>query len=130
MIVLDASAAIDWLLQTSVGQQIESRIYSRTETLHAPHLLDLEVTQVLRRLVHQGAVPAHRADEAIRDLLDLRINRYAHFVFLSRIWQLRHNFSAYDAAYIVLAENLKAPLLTRDRRLASPGLHSVAVEIF
>jgi predicted nucleic acid-binding protein len=130
MIVLDASAAIDWLLQTPAGQRIESRIYSRKDTLHAPHLLDLEVTQVLRRLVLQGAVPAHRGDQAILDLLDLRINRYAHFVLVSRIWQLRHNFSAYDAAYIVLAEKLGAPLLTRDRRLASSGHHKAAVEVF
>ena len=75
MIVLDASAAVDWLLQTSAGQGIEKRIYSRNETLHAPHLLDLEVTQVLRRLALQGVVPAHRADEAVRDLLDLRITQ-------------------------------------------------------
>jgi predicted nucleic acid-binding protein len=130
MIALDASAAIDWLLQTPAGQRIESRIYLGKDTLHAPHLLDLEVAQVLRRLVYQGAIAAHRADEAIRDLVDLRINRYAHFVFLPRIWQLRHNFSAYDAAYIALAETLGAPLLTRDRRLASPGHHKAAVEIF
>ena len=68
MIVLDASAAVDWLLQTSAGQSIEKRIYSRNETLHAPHLLDLEVTQVLRRLALQGAVSAHRANGAVRDL--------------------------------------------------------------
>ncbi len=73
MIVLDASAAVDWLLQTSAGQSIERRIYSRNETLHAPHLLDLEVTQVLRRLAFQGVVSALRADEAVRDLLDLRL---------------------------------------------------------
>jgi predicted nucleic acid-binding protein len=103
MIVLDASAAVDWLLQTSAGQSIEKRIYSRNETLHAPHLLDLEVTQVLRRLAVQGAVSEHRADGAVRDLLDLRVTRYPHFVLLPRIWQLRHNFSASAAAYIVLA---------------------------
>jgi len=130
MIVLDASAAVDWLLQTPAGQRIENRIYSRNETLHAPHLLDLEVTQVLRRLVQQGVVPAHRADEAIRDLLDLRVNRYAHFVLLPRIWQLRHNFSAYDAAYIVLAEKLGGTLVTRDRRLASPAGHAATIELF
>src|SRR5271167_284541 len=78
MIVLDASAAVDWLLQTSAGQSIEKRIYSRNETLHAPHLLDLEVTQVLRRLALQGVVSAYRTDEAVRDLLDLRIIRYPH----------------------------------------------------
>jgi len=82
MIVLDASAAVDWLLQTSAGQSIEKRIYSRNETLHAPHLLDLEVTQVLRRLALQGAVSEHRADGAVRDLPDLRVTRYPHFVLL------------------------------------------------
>lgn len=130
MIVLDASAAVDWLLQTSAGQRIENRIYSRNETLHTPHLLDLEVIQVLRRLLLHGVVPAHRADEAVRDLLDLRINRYPHFVLLPRIWQLRNNFSAYDAAYIALAENLGAALVTRDGRLASASGHAASVELF
>jgi predicted nucleic acid-binding protein len=130
MIVLDASAAVDWLLQTSAGQSIEKRIYSRNETLHAPHLLDLEVTQVLRRLALQGAVSAHRADGAVRDLLDLRVTRYPHFVLLPRIWQLRHNFSAYDAAYIVLAEKLGAVLVTRDARFSAASGHAAHVEVF
>ncbi len=130
MIVLDASAVIDWLLQTRAGQHIEHRIYSQNETLYVPHLLDLEVTQVLRRLVGQGVVVPRRADEAVRDLLDLRLNRYPHFVFLPRIWQLRRNFTAYDAAYIVLAEHLGATLLTRDRRLASPTAHKAIIELF
>jgi predicted nucleic acid-binding protein len=130
MIVLDASAAIDWLLQTSAGQNIEKRIYSRNETLHAPHLFDLEVTQVLRRLALQGVVSVHRADEAMRDLLDLRLTRYPHLVLLPRVWQLRHNFSAYDAAYIVLAEKLGAAFVTRDARLASASGHAVIIELF
>jgi predicted nucleic acid-binding protein len=130
MIVLDASAAVDWLLQTSAGQSIEKRIYSRKETLHAPHLLDLEVTQVLRRLAHQGVVSAHRADEAVRDLLDLRIAHYPHLVLLPRVWQLRHNFSAYNATYIVLAEKIGAALVTRDARLASASGHAATVELF
>jgi predicted nucleic acid-binding protein len=130
MIVLDASAAVDWLLQTSAGRRIENRIYSRNETLHAPHLLDLEVTQVLRRLALQAVVSVHRADEAVRDLLDLRITRYPHLLLLPRIWQLRHNVSAYDAAYIVLAEKLGAALVTRDARLASASGHAAPVELF
>jgi predicted nucleic acid-binding protein len=130
MIVLDASAAVDWLLQTPEGQRIENRIYSRNETLHTPDLLDLEVIQVLRRLVRQGEVSVHRGDEAVRDLLDLRIIRYTHFVLLPRIWQLRHNFSAYDAAYIVLAEKLGAALVTRDGRLASTSGHAASIELF
>jgi predicted nucleic acid-binding protein len=130
VIVLDASAAVDWLLQTSAGQRIEKRIYSHNESLHTPHLLDLEVTQVLRRLVREGVLTAHRADEAVHDLLDLRITRYPHFVLLPRIWQLRHNLSAYDAAYVVLAEKLGAALVTRDGRLASASGHAAPIELF
>ena len=130
MIVLDASAAVDWLLQTSAGQQIEKRIYARSESLHAPHLLDVEVAQVLRRLVREAVISAQRAEEAIDDLADMRVTRYPHFVFLSRIWQLRHNLSAYDAAYVALSENLGATLLTRDSRLASASVRAVAVEVF
>ena len=130
MIVLDASAAIDWLLQTAAGQQIETRIYSRGESLHAPHLLDLEVAQVLRRLVREASVSAQRADQALHDLLSLRVNRYPHFVFLPQIWRLRHNLSAYDAAYVVLAEQLGATLITRDARLASASARGVTIELF
>lgn len=129
MIVLDASAAIDWMLQTPAGQRVEKRIFSQNESLHSPHLVDLEVAQVLRRLVREQAVSVYRADEAIRDLLDLRITRYPHSVLLPRIWQLRGNFSAYDAAYVVLAETLGATLLTRDTRLASASGHHATVEL-
>lgn len=130
MIVLDASAALDWLLQSSAGQRIERRIYSHNESLHAPHLLDLEVAQVLRRLTRDGTVSVHRADEAIQDLMDLRITRYPHFVLLPRVWQLRHNLSAYEAAYVGLAEKLGATLITADRRLASASGNSARIELF
>lgn len=129
MIVLDASAAIDWMLQTPAGQRVDKRIFSQNESLHSPHLVDLEVAQVLRRLVREQAVSVYRADEAIRDLLDLRITRYPHSVLLPRIWQLGSNFSAYDAAYVVLAETLGATLLTRDTRLASASGHHATVEL-
>lgn len=129
MIVLDASAAVDWLAQTSAAQRIEDRIFSRHQSLHAPELLDLEVAQVLRRLVREGAISASRAAGAIEDLLDLRITRYPHSVLLPRIWQLRHNLSAYDAAYVVLAEKLGATLLTRDAKLASAAGHTATIEV-
>ena len=130
MIVLDASAAIDWLLQTAVGRRIESRIYSRGESLHAPHLLDLEVAQVLRRLVREVEVSAQRADQALQDLLDLRVTRYPHFIFLPHIWRLRLNLSAYDAAYVALTEKLGATLITREARLASASTRGVSIEVF
>jgi predicted nucleic acid-binding protein len=130
MIVLDASAAVDWLLQTAAGQRIEQRIYSKAESLHSPHLIDLEVAQVLRRLVLEETITARRASEAINDLGDLRITRYAHHVFLPRIWQHRNNFSAYDAAYVALAESLSVPLITRDNRLASAPGHHAKIELF
>ena len=130
MIVLDASAVVDWLLQTPAGQLIEKRIYSYNDSLHSPHLLDVEVTQVLRRLVLHGTISAHRAGEATRDLIDLRVTRYPHFVLLPRIWQLRQNFSAYDAAYVALAEKLDAVLITRDAGLASAAGHVAAIELF
>ncbi len=130
MIVLDASAAVDWLLRTTVGRLVEQRIYARAESLHAPHLLDLEVAQVLRRLVREGTISEHRASQAIRDLMDTRITRYPHDSFLPRIWHHRHNLSAYDAAYVVLAETLSAALITRDSRLASAPGHSANVELF
>jgi len=129
VIVLDASAAVDWLVQTVEAPRIESRIFSRNHSLHAPDLLDLEIVQVLRRLVREGTLSASRAGAAIQDLLDLRITRYPHVVHLPRIWQLRHNLSAYDAAYVVLAEKLGATLLTRDAKLASVSGHSAAIEV-
>jgi len=130
VIVLDASAAVDWLLQTAAGRRIETRIYSRGESLHAPHLLDLEVAQVFRRLVRETTVSAQRADQAIQDLQDLRLTRYPHFVFLSHIWRLRQNLSAYDAAYVALTEELDATLLTRDARLASSPGSRAKIELF
>ncbi len=129
MIVLDASAAIEWLLQTPGARRVEERIFSQSESLHAPHLFDVEVAQVLRRLIRENVVSTSRADQAITDLLDLRINRYPHFLLLPRIWQLRPNLSAYDAAYVALAEEIGAILLTRDRRLASASGHTAQVEV-
>jgi predicted nucleic acid-binding protein len=130
MIVLDASAAIDWLLQTPAGLRIEQRIYARQDTLHSVHLLDLEFVQVLRRLVREGTLTPRRAVEAIEDMAALRIARYPPVLLLQRIWRLRQNLSAYDAAYVALAEELQAPLITRDRRIAAAPGHAAAVEVF
>jgi len=130
VIVLDASAAIDWLLRTPSGIQIENRIFSRSESLHSPHLLDLEVLQVLRRLSREGSVSRSRTDQALSDLISLRIARYPHFIFLSEIWRHRHNLSAYDAAYVALAEHLGASLVTRDARLSAAAQSFAQIELF
>ena len=121
MIVVDASAVLEVLLQTPAATRVSSRIFGVGETLHAPHLLDLEVAQVLRRYVRTGIISAKRGNEALTDLADLPLSRYPHVVLLPRIWQFRHNVTAYDAAYLALAEALDAPLVTRDKALASAG---------
>jgi predicted nucleic acid-binding protein len=130
MIVLDASAVVDWLLQTPAGKRIEQHIYARKDTLHTMYLLDVEFAQVLRRLVREGRLARKRAEEAIEDLIALRVTRYAPVLFLDRIWQLRQNLSAYDAAYVALAEELKAPLITRDQRIAAAPGHAAMIEVF
>ena len=130
MIVLDASAAVDWLLQTAAGQRIEQRIYAHEDTLHSVHLLDVEFVQVLRRLVREGTLTPKRAEEALEDMAALRITRYAPVLLLRRVWRLRQNLSAYDASYVALAEKLQAPLITRDQRIAIAPGHTAAVEVF
>ncbi len=129
MIVLDASAVIEWLLQSPVGAQIERRIFSRSESLHAPHLVDVEVAQVLRRYVRDKAITAERGREALEDLGDLALNRYPHDFLIPRIWELRATLTAYDAAYVALAELLDAPLLTCDGKIASAPGHHANVEV-
>ena len=129
MIVLDASAAIDWLLHTPAGIKVDQRIYSRSESVHVPHVLDLEVAQVLRRFVRDRSLSSGRAVAALQDLMDVRFTRYPHWQLLPRIWQLRHNLTAYDGAYLALAELLNAPLITRDRRVSSAPGHHAQVEL-
>ena len=129
MIVLDASAAIEWLLQTSTGLRVGRRIFATNESLHAPHLLDVEITQALRRLVAMHGLTLPRASQVVQDLSDARIHRYAHTSFLGRIWSLRANLTAYDGVYIALAEALGAPLVTCDARLGHAPGHRARVEV-
>ncbi|HEX7118762.1 MAG TPA: type II toxin-antitoxin system VapC family toxin [Longimicrobiales bacterium] len=128
MIVADASAVLEVLLRTPSAARVEARIFSG-ETLHAPHVLDLEVAQVLRRYERRGELSPRRGVEALADYADLSIERYPHHLFLRRIWELRHNATAYDAAYIALAEAIGAPLVTRDARLARVPGHGARVEV-
>ncbi len=128
MIVLDASTVVEVLLGTEVGSGLEARLRAPGESLHGPALVDLEVAQVLRRLAAAGDMSARRGREAVQDLLDLPIRRYPHLPFVQRIWELRANLTAYDAAYVALAEELGAPLLTRDARLAKTTQHRAKIE--
>ena len=129
MIVLDASAAIEWLLQSPAGIKIDERIFSPAESLHAPHLLDVEVAQVLRRHVREGTMTAQRGEEALEDLGDLPLYRYPHDFLMPRVWELRATLTAYDAVYVALAELLDAPLLTCDGGIASASGHNASVEV-
>ncbi len=120
--VIDASAAIDLLLGIEPHAGSIARLVADEGPLAAPHLLDAEVGQVLRRLVASRALSLPRARGALDDLAALPIQRFAHGPLLARAFDLRHNTSVYDALYVVLAEGLRVPLLTRDRALAAiPG---------
>ena len=129
MIVLDASAAVEVVLQTAVGASLIERLLAPESSLHAPHLLDIEVAQVLRRFSLHGEVPPERARQALEDLADFPIERYPHGILLPRIWALRENLTAYDATYVALAEILGATLLTRDARISRAPGHSARVEV-
>jgi predicted nucleic acid-binding protein len=129
VIVTDASVILEILLNTEAAPPIAARLFAEAETLHAPHLIDLEVAQVLRRCNSRGELTPERGLQAVEDYLDLPIERYAHDFFLPRIWELRGSITAYDAAYIALAEALESPLVTRDARLASARGHSAKIEL-
>lgn len=128
MIVVDASAVLACLLRLPPERAVE-RLLNPAETLHAPELVDVEVAQVVRRYWRAGAVDAARGREALDDLRALPLERYGHGPLLARVWELRHNVTAYDAAYLALAEALDAPLVTCDARLARVPGHAAAVEV-
>lgn len=129
MIVIDASALLEVLLRTPTAADLTERLLARQETLHAPHLIDVEVAQTLRRFVIAGKISPQRGREAIGDLNDFPMSRYPHDVLLTRIWELRDNFAAYDAAYIALSEALDAPLITHDQKLANAPGHRAAIQV-
>lgn len=115
MIVLDASACVELLLRTTTGVRVAAKL--RGNRLRAPHLLDIEVIQVMRRLLAQRVVTKSRAEQALDRLQRLRLVRHEMRALTSRIWARRDNLSAYDASYVCLAISLNAPLLTCDRKL-------------
>jgi predicted nucleic acid-binding protein len=131
LIVIDASAEVAILL--NIGQDVEgirSRIARPGETLHIPHLFEIEVLHALRSLTLRGTVSSERARLALDRLRDTRFVRYPHTALTERIWELRENLTAYDAAYIALAEALDTPLVTTDARLARASGIRAAVEVY
>jgi predicted nucleic acid-binding protein len=118
VIVLDASALVELILDTPTGQLVADRIADPAEGLHVPHLADVEVVQALRRYLREGEIEADTAEVALDDLRALDLQRHAHEPLLGRVWELRENLTAYDAVYVALAEVLDAVLLTCDRRLS------------
>jgi predicted nucleic acid-binding protein len=129
VIVVDASVVLELLLATPDAAPLQNRLFAKKQSLHAPQLLDLEVAQVLRRYFLAGRLTTERGATALEYLSGFPITRYPHDVFLPRLWELRHNFTVYDAAYLALAEALDTPLLTRDRALASAAGHAAKVEL-
>jgi len=128
MIVLDASIVVELLTNGLLADSIRRDLAGRSDTFAVPHLLDVEVASALRRLVAGRRVDSHRSEELLTGLAALPAERYSHIPLLSRIWELRHNFTAYDAAYIALAEATGSVLYTSDEKL-SRG-HRARVALF
>lgn len=129
MIVVDASAVAEVVLRQPAAAAVERRIHDMRESLHAPYLIDVEVANVVRRYAARREIIDARGPQALDDLANFPMHRHPHLALLPRIWELRHNLSAYDAAYIALAELLDAPLVTRDARLAASPGHRAQIEL-
>ena len=129
MIVVAASVVLEVLLRTPRASAIEGRLFAQGEQLHAPHLIDLEITQVLRRYALRRELSAVRCDEALSDWLAFPVRRHGLELLLPRVWALRGTLTAYEAAYVALAEALEVPLLTRDAKLARAPGHDARVQV-
>jgi predicted nucleic acid-binding protein len=123
VVVVDASVIAPALTdEDALGDRLRERL--KRERLAAPAFIDLEVVSIWRGYSRAGRLSARRADAAIDDLADLPLERAPHGPLLRRVWDLRDNVSAYDAAYVALAEAMETTLLTGDARLArAPGIH-------
>ena len=128
MIVLDASAVIEVLMKSAMGMVLSGRLHA-VRFAHAPHLVDIEVANVLRRQCSLGNLAQTRATQALEDFRKMRILRHRHTAHLSRIWELRDNFTSYDACYLALTEALGATLITRDKALRSARLRRGSIEV-
>ena len=129
MIVVDASAVLEMLLQRPAAEAVAQRLFRTGVSLHAPHLLDVEVAQVLRRHAAARELDGERGRLALLDLADMPLRRHPHTMLIERVWEMRHSLSAYDAVYAALAELLDAPLVTCDGRLAGAHGHRARVEL-
>lgn len=117
MIVLDASVVVELLTNGAMADAIRTELAGCAESFLAPHLVDLEVVSALRRMAGDQRIDAHRSTEFLAELAALPAERYAHTPLIGRIWELRHNFTAYDATYIALAEVTGSVLYTCDEKL-------------
>ncbi len=129
MTVVDASALLEVLLRAPKAKTLEDRLFSAGQTLHAPHLIDVEVAQVIRRYAAIGDIDDELGRLALVNLAAFPLRRYPHDLLLPRIWDLRNHLTAYDAAYVALAEALDALLLTQDRRLATAAGRYARIEL-
>jgi predicted nucleic acid-binding protein len=131
LIVLDASAVVAILVGSGPGaERIREKVEAPDESLHVPHVMELEVLHALRRQALLGTLSRERSSEALTDLENISFARYPHTPLIGRIWELKENLTAFDAAYVALAEALDAQLITMDARLAqAPGIRA-AVEVY
>jgi len=128
MIVLDASVVVELLTNGILADSIRNELAGRDESFLVPHLIDIEVMSALRKLVAGRRIDAHRSGQFLAELAALPADRYSHTPLIGRIWELRHNFTAHDAAYIALAEATDSVLYTCDEKL-SKG-HRARVVLF
>ena len=128
MIVLDASAVVELLTNGPLANSLRRDLAGRSEPFIVPHLLDVEVVSAFRGLIAGRRIDSHRSEQLLTGLAALPAERYAHTPLLARIWELRHNFTAYDAVYIALAEATNSVLYTCDANLCQG--HRAQVVLF